>query len=109
MTKLELIRLIGDVLTEIDTRIGDLLPSDPRQRELQDLRLLLDDRQRQLSGKVFDDNTQAFQAAVEQLQGINKDIKRTIADIKNLQDTISNVNRFLVSLTSLMSTAGGIV
>ena len=37
MTKLELLKLIGDVITAMDTAIGDMLPSDPNQRRLQDL------------------------------------------------------------------------
>ena len=109
MTKLELIRLLGDVLTEIDTAIGDLLPSDPRQRQLEDLRLLLDDRQRRLSSKVFDDNTSGFQSATDRLNDISAKIKATIADVNKLQDTIASINSFLGSVTSLLSTVGGLV
>jgi hypothetical protein len=109
MTKLELIRLIGDVLTEIDMQIGDLLPNDPKQRELQDLRLLLDDRQRRLAGQAFNDNTTAFQRAAEELQSINGDIKQTIADVARIQDTINNVTRFLNSLTTLATVVGAVV
>ena len=109
MTKLELIRLVGDVLTEIDAAIGSLLPSDPHQQPLQDLRILLDDRQRQLSRQVFDDNTPAFQAATQQLQGINGEIRSTIQQVQKIEDTIDNIKRFLGSVTSLMTTVGSFV
>jgi len=109
MTKLELIRLVGDVLTEIDTAIGSMLPSDPHQQELQDLRILLDDRQRQLSRQIFDENTATFQSAAEQLKAINDQIRTTIQQVQRIQDTINNIKRFLDSVTSLMTTVGGLI
>lgn len=109
MTKLELIRLIGDVLTEIDSAIGSLLPSDPHQQQLQDLRILLDDRQRKLSQQVFDDNTAAFQNAAQQLKAVNDQIRSTIQQVQKIEDTISNVTRFLDSVTSLLTTVGGLI
>ena len=109
MTKLELLRLIGDVITEIDTAIGDLLPSDPNQRQLQDLRILLDDRQRQLSRQVFDENTVAFQNATQELKAVNDQIVSSLRNIQNMVDTINNVTRFLNSVTSLLTTVGALV
>src|SRR5215468_3535153 len=108
MTKLELLRLIGDVITEIDTAIGDLLPSDPNQRQLQDLRILLDDRQRQLSRQVFDENTVAFQNATQELKAVNDQIVSSLRNIQNMVDTINNVTRFLNSVTSLLTTVGAL-
>jgi hypothetical protein len=104
MTKLELLRIIGDVLTEIDTAIGNLLPSDPNQRKLQDLRILLDDRQRQLSAQIFDENTSAFQNATQQLQNANQAITASLQDLQNIEGAIANVTRFLNSVTSLLTT-----
>ena len=109
MTKLELLRLIGDVITEIDTAIGDLLPSDPNQRQLQDLRILLDDRQRQLSRQIFDENTVAFQNATQELKAVNDQIVSSLRNIQNMVDTINNVSRFLNSVTSLLTTVGAFV
>ena len=109
MTKLELIRLIGDVLTEIDMAIGSLLPSDPHQPRLQDLRILLDDRQRKLSQQVFDDNAAAFQSAAQQLQGINDQIRGTIHQVQKIENTIDNIKRFLDSVTSLVTTVGALI
>jgi hypothetical protein len=109
MTKIELLRLIGDVLTEIDTAIGDLLPSNPGQRRLQDLRILLDDRQRQLSGLIFEENTPAFQVATQELQAANQGIVDSLQNLQNIEQTISNVTRFLNSVTSLITTVGAFV
>jgi len=53
MTQLEVIRMMGDVLTEIDVAVGSLLPGDPNLTALQDLRRLLDSRQLVLSRQVL--------------------------------------------------------
>ena len=89
--------------------LGDLPPNSPGRQQLQDLRLLLDDRQRQLSGALFQENTANFQAATDELRAINGDLKQTIADVKKLQDTINNVNRFLGALTNLVTAAGRVI
>ena len=109
MTKLDLLRLIGDVLTKIDTAIGDLLPSDPNQRRLQDLRILLDDRQRQLAGQVFDENSQAFQDATQQLQGASAAITASVQSLQSTENTINTISGFLNSVTSLLTTAGALI
>ena len=109
MTKLELLRLIGNVLTEIDTAIGDLLPSDPEQRRLQDLRILVDDRQRQLAAQIFEENSPAFQSATQELQAVANEIRASIVGIQGLQATIANVTRFLNSITSLLTTISALV
>jgi hypothetical protein len=106
MTQLEAVVLIGNVLTEIDVAIGSLMPSDPRQRQLLDLRLLLDERQRRLAREVFDTNTEAFQQAAEELTAINNSIRGTIRDVANLTQTIQNVTRFLGAVTNLLGAAG---
>ena len=109
MTKLDVIVMIGDVLTDLDVVIGSLLPSDPNHRSLLDLRVLLDDRQRQLSQRVFDENSLAFQEAAQQLKQVNDGIRGTLRDIDHLNTTIANVTRFLNSATSLVSTVAGLV
>jgi hypothetical protein len=109
MTKLDLLRLIGDVLTKIDTAIGDLLPDDPNQRRLQDRRILLDERQRQLAGQIFDENSQAFQDATQQLQAASAAITASLQNLQNLENAIDNISGFLNSVTSLLTTAGALI
>jgi ABC-type transporter Mla subunit MlaD len=104
MTKLELIHMIGDMLTNLDVVIGSLLPSDPRHRQLLDLRLLLDDRQRALSRQAFIENSETFQRAAQELADINDAIRQTVRKVEQLNATLENVTRFLNSLTSLVST-----
>jgi ABC-type transporter Mla subunit MlaD len=108
MTKLELIQQIGDVLTNLDIVIGSLLPSDPRHRQLLDVRLLLDDRQRAVSRQAFVENSEVFQRAAQELVNINNDIRQTIRNLDELNSTIENVTRFLNSLTSLVTTLAAV-
>jgi CHASE3 domain sensor protein len=104
MTQLEIIEMIGDVLTDLDVLIGSLMPSDPNHQKLLDLRTLLDDRQRVLSRRAFDQNTAAFQQAAQQLQEINNQMQGTLQDIDHINDAIQNVTSFLNAATSLIST-----
>lgn len=104
MTQLEVIRMIGDVLTEIDVTIGSLPPGDPDMTRLQDLRGLLDARQLTLSRQVFDENTDRFRDAAAKLRAVNLEIRGTIRDLDNLAAVIQNVARFLDAVTSFMST-----
>lgn len=104
MTQLEVIRMIGDTLTEIDVTVGSLMPGDPNLIRLQDLRRLLDARQLMLSRQVFDENTARFREAAEQLQAVNLEIRGTIRRIDDMITVIRNVERFLDSVTSFLST-----
>lgn len=109
MTKLDVIRMIGDVLTEIDVAVGSLLPTDPDLVRLQDLRRLLDARQLALSRQVFDDNTEQFQNAAVRLKAVNDDIRGSIRRIENMVTVIQNVTRFVDSVTSFMGTIGAVI
>jgi len=108
MTQLDIIRMIGDRLTEIDVKIGSMMPNDPDQIKLQDLRRLLDSRQLILSRQVFDSNTKAFQKAATELAAVNAKIQGTIDEIDNMQRVLRNVTRFLNAVTSFMTTIGAL-
>ena len=90
-------------------KVGSLLPNEPRCRELDDLRLILDDRQRHLSQHVFNDNTQALQHAAEKLNALNDQIKGTIRSVKNLVDLVDNVKRFPTAVDDLIGVAAPFV
>ena len=106
MTKLEVIRMIGDVLTEIDLTVGSLVPGDPDMMALEDLRRLLDARQLMLSRQVFDENTPRFQEAASRLRTVNAEIEGTIRRIDDLSTVLQNVTRFLDAVTSFMVVVG---
>jgi hypothetical protein len=103
MTRIEVIEMIGDVLTDIDIARGSLMPNDPNRHKLDDLRLLLDDKQRKLSQAVFDENGQSFQSAAQNLKTINDQISGTITSINDMATTLANITRFLNAAASLVS------
>lgn len=103
MNRLDAIRLIGDVITEIDVLKGSLLPDDPRREKLNDCRLLLDERQQRLARSVIDDNTDTFQTASAKLKTINARIDTTLDDLDRLDTTLKSINTFITAVTSLLS------
>jgi hypothetical protein len=109
MTRLDVIKMIGDVITDIDVARGSLLPDDPSRHQLDDLRILLDDRQRKLSQAAFDDTTQQFQDSAKKLQAVNDQIKGSIQQLDKIVSVLSNIKTFLDAVTSLMTTIGPFV
>ena len=106
MTQLEVIRMIGDVLTEIDVDVGSLMPSDPNLLKLQDLRRVLDSRQLMLSRQVFNENTERFQSAARELKAVNDEIRENISHVEDMVTVLHDVSRFLNAVTSFMTTIG---
>jgi hypothetical protein len=108
MTRQELIKLIGDVITRLDILRGGLLPEDPRRHVLDLLRNDLDGRQLQLVKNAFDENTPVFQSATEQLKSINSDLKQTLNDINALATTLNNLQRFVSAVDNIVGVALGV-
>lgn len=109
ITRLEVIKMIGDVITDIDVARGSLLPDDPNRHNLDDLRVLLDDRQRKLTKAAFDDNTQQFQNAAKNLEAVNHQIKSSIQQVDKIVTVLENIKTFLDAVTSLMTAIGPLV
>ena len=102
MTRLELIKLIGDVLTKLDVLRGSLMPDDPARRELNRLRKQLDGSQLKLVQTQFNENTKAFLQATAELEAINKDLKKTLTSVEKLVTTITNLKRFVAAVNGIV-------
>lgn len=102
MTRLELIELIGDRLTELDVLRGRLLPGEPNRIALDHLRSALDARQLSLAKQIWDDNTPLFQNAAQALSDVNGDLKQTIADLKKLAATLETQQRFIAAVDKII-------
>lgn len=107
MIKTDLIRLIGDLLTEIDLVLGSLMPDTPQRKTLDQLRAMLDERQLELVQSRFNENTKSFKNAAKHLQDVNKSIKGTIKEVEDLESTLSAVARFVGAVDSLLGIANG--
>jgi len=102
MTRIELIKLIGDVLTKLDVLRGSLLPTDINRTELDSLRTRLDASQLKLSKNKFDDNTNDFIKATEDLAAINKELKITINKIEKVVTTLNILKRFVAVIDDIL-------
>lgn len=109
MNQGDVIRMIGDALTDIDVLIGSLVPPDPSLTALQDLRRLLDSRQLILSREVFDANTQRFQQAAADLKAVNDEIRGSLRQIEDMVAVINNVTRLLNGVTRFLTTVGAAI
>jgi hypothetical protein len=105
MTRIELIRGIGDTLTRLDVLRGGLLPRDPQRVALDDLRLLLDDRQRRLSQQLFDETAEAYRRATLDVARVNENLLATIDELERLATTIQNLRRLLVAVDGVLNVA----
>jgi hypothetical protein len=105
VTRIQMIQSIGDLLTRLDVLRGGLLPRDPDRRTLDDLRLLLDDRQRQLSREQFDEGKHTFQSAAADVARINGEVEQTLDRMERLVDTISNLRRLLSAVDDVLRLA----
>src|SRR5512138_153413 len=107
MNQTDVIRMIGDTLTEVDVLIGSLVPPDPNLTTLQDLRHLLDARQLVLSRQIFNANTERFQRAAAELKEVNDGIRTSIQQIDDMVTVIENLSRLLDSVTTFLRVIGG--
>lgn len=103
MSGLDVIQMIGDVITKIDVMRGSLLPSDPQRHDLDDQRILLDDKQTRLSRAVFDDTTQAFTDGAAKLAAIDEQIQESLDKLDNLLNTLQLIESFTNTVTTLLS------
>jgi|SRR5579862_4511522 len=103
MSSLDTIQMIGDVITKIDVMRGSLLPNDPQRHDLDNQRILLDDKQKRLSRAVFDDTTQAFKDGAAKLTVLNEQIQDSLNKLDSLLNTLQLIESFTNAVTALLS------
>lgn len=91
MTQLELIRLIGDMITIVDVLRSNFGREDSNRKILDNIRDELDTFQRKLVRNGIDDTTQQFQTCTESLKAINNEVKKTADDINRAAATLENL------------------
>lgn len=103
MSRLDTIQMIGDVITKIDVMRGSLLPNDPQRHDLDNQRILLDDKQKRLSRAVFDDTTQAFKDGAAKLTVLSEQIQDSLNKLDSLLNTLQLIESFTNAVTALLS------
>nr|VFK64760.1 MAG: hypothetical protein BECKUNK1418G_GA0071005_105015 [Candidatus Kentron sp. UNK]VFK71226.1 MAG: hypothetical protein BECKUNK1418H_GA0071006_105514 [Candidatus Kentron sp. UNK] len=91
MNQSDLIRTIGDILTQVDVLRSDFSRRTDTRNQLDDIREDLDGFQRQLVRKLINTNTPEFTGAAKSLTSLNSDLKRTIDDVGKVADTLNTL------------------
>lgn len=95
MTRLELIRLIGDVITEVDVLRSNFERETATRKSLDNIRDELDTCQRKLVRSVIVANTQSFEDLTISLTGVNENLRQTIADVDKAASTLEGLVEFV--------------
>lgn len=95
MNRAELIRLIGDVITDVDVLRSDFSRGTKSRIRLDDMRDKLDTFQRQLVRNVIKDNTKGFAELTKSLGEINNELRQTIDDVDKIAETLEALVRLV--------------
>ena len=102
MTRLELIQLVGDVITNVDV-LRSTLPRAGKQRiQLDDLRDSLDTAQRRLVRNVLRDNTDEFRNLAQSLGDVNATLDTTIRDVDKVDESLGMLVQFVAALQKIV-------
>ena len=91
MDRSELIRLLGDVITEVDVLRSEFSRGTKKRIHLDDLRDQLDMFQRQFVRNVINDNTKSFADLTKSLTDVNKNLRETIDEVDKIADTLETL------------------
>ena len=102
MTRLELIRLIGDVIIEVDVLRSDFPRHTEERNRLDDLRDDLDNSQRRLVRKVIDENTPRFKKLTASLKKVNTELRQTINEVSKIAETLQSLIKFVGAVQKIV-------
>jgi uncharacterized protein Yka (UPF0111/DUF47 family) len=105
MKKYDLIRILGDIITEVDVLRAGFSRGTEIRNQLDDIRDDLDGFQRRLVRILIDMNTSEFTEAANSLTTINKELKQTIDDVDKVADTLNT----LVKLVGVIQKIVGLI
>ena len=94
-SRLELIRLIGDVITEVDVLRSDFRRETKTRKQLDNIRDELDTAQRILVRNVIHENTKQFKEVTTELKEVNEALRETIDDVEKVAETLETLIKFV--------------
>lgn len=109
LSRLDLIRVIGDIITEIDVARGSFPKESPERKEFDAWRRDLDVKQHALADAVFDEGMAAYQSASADIDTIARDMADAIADVNNTAQTFEDLARLASALDDLLGFAASAV
>jgi septation ring formation regulator EzrA len=106
MTLIEVAKVIGDDLTQIDTRLQTPGLSDADWQTLFALRKHLDDIQRDLIQESINEADQKYQALTTQLQQASNQLATVITNLSKVSDIIATVAQVAAYADEILNVAG---
>ena len=94
-SRLELIRLVGDVITEVDVLRSDFRRETKTRKQLDNTRDELDTAQRILVRNVINENTKQFREVTTELKETNEELRETIDDVEKVAETLETLVKFV--------------
>ncbi len=91
ITRHDLIRLIGDVLTEIDVLSSNFDPDTKDRDAFDEQRDKLDTAQRRLVHSTINENTKELKDISASLKAVNETLSRTSSDIGKIATTFESL------------------
>lgn len=95
ITRHELIRLIGDVLTQIDVLSSHFDPGTEDRERFDEQRDKLDAAQRTLVRNAINENTKEFKDLSASLKNVNEALSQTSGDIDKVATTFETLVNFV--------------
>jgi uncharacterized protein YukE len=105
MTLIEVAKVIGDALTQIDTTLQTPGLSDADWQALYAMRKHLDDLQRDLIGESIEQGNAQYQALTTQLKDATKALAQALADIKKVGDAIGILSQIAAYADQMLKLA----
>ena len=106
MTLIEVAKVIGDDLTQIDTTLQTPGLSDADWQTLYALRKHLDDIQRDLIQESINEADQKYQALTTQLQQASNQLATVITNLSKVSDIIATVAQVAAKADEILNLAG---
>ena len=105
MTLIEVAKVIGDDLTQIDTTLQTSGVADADWQALYALRKHLDDLQRELIGESIEQGNVQYQALTTQLKDASKELAQALADVKKVGEAITILSQIAAYADQMLKLA----
>ncbi|NTU98286.1 MAG: hypothetical protein HGA62_10825 [Chlorobiaceae bacterium] len=99
----DLIKTIGNVIVEVDVIRSSLGRNTSDRVHLDNVRDELDTCQRKIVRSFIDENTEDFKKHAAALKEVDKELCRTIDDMKKLTETLANLDRFVSAVGKIVA------
>ena|ERR1700731_4677471 len=107
MTLVQLVQMIGDILTTIDATLSraDFSPSDPNWQQIYALRKHLDDQQRELVTLSISLSDGVYKGVTDQISAANTEMTAVITNLSKVGDAINQIAKVAAAIDQVLQIA----